>query len=168
MSKKNIRETEEKRQKKQHSSLLKKYEANTELQRENRPLGPRNRIQGLERKKLKQLIEEITEENIEITLKQRTPLKFRNFIVRTMCAARGQKGEDLRNIWTQIYRGDEKWGVRDVRLRAKANNWPRKDSNACFQKKDRNSWIASSILKSLQAEAKLKEKKNYIKQMKTE
>ena len=163
-SKEKISETEQKRQKKQHSSLLKKSEAKKELQRERKPLGPRNRIQGIERNKIKKIIEEITGENIENTLKERTPMKFRNYIVRTVCATKGVSGEEIRNIWVKIYRGDERWGVRDVRFRAKANNWPKKDSNACFQKKDRNSWIASCILKSLQAEAKLNEKKNNMKQ----
>ena len=85
-------------------------------------------------------------------------MKFRHFIVRTVCATKEVLGEEIRNIWVKIYRGDDRWGVRDMRFRAKANNWPKKDSNACFQKKDRNSWIASCILKSLKAEAKLNEK----------
>jgi hypothetical protein len=166
--KEKVSETEERRQKKQHSTMLKKHEANKELQRENKPLGPRNRVQGKDRTKFKESVQEITGEDIELTLKQRTPLRFRHFIVRTVCAAKGQKGEELRNTWINIYQGDERRGVRDVRLKSKANNWPRKDSNACFQKRDRNSWIASSILKSLMAEAKSKEKKNYAKLMKTE
>ena len=81
-SKEKISETEEKRQKEQHSSLLKKLEMRKELQRERKPLGPRNRIQGLERSRFKKIIEEISGENIESTLKTRTPLKFRHFIVR--------------------------------------------------------------------------------------
>ena len=141
---------------------------NKELQRENKPLGPRNRIQGKDRKMFKEIVQELTGEDIELTCKQRTPLRFRHFIVRTVCAAKGQKGEDIRNTWMNIYQGDGRWGVRDVRLKSKINNWPRKDSNGCFQKRDRNSWVASSILKSLAAEAKSKEKKNYVSLMKTD
>ena len=98
-------------------------------------------------------------------MKQRKPLKWRNFIVRTVCEATGDRGQRLRDIWVKIYRGDLQWGVRDIRLRAKENNWPRRDSNAYMQKKDRNSWIASSLLKSLQTDSKVKEKNKYIKLM---
>ena len=164
-TKQKISETEEKRQKKQHIALLERSEAHKKLQRETRPLGPRNRIQGVDRNRFKTVFEELTGENIDKTVKLRSPLKFRHFIVRTVCAAGGVMGEELRNIWRSIYKGDEKWGVRDVRFKAKANNWPKKDSNACFQRKDRNSWIASSILKSLQAESRINEKRGYIDAM---
>ena len=140
--------------------MLQESEANRLLQRENKPLGPRHRVLGVDRIKFKELIEDITSENIEDTLKQRKPLKWRNFIVRNVCASTGERGKHLRDIWVKIYRGDLQWGVRDMRLRAKENNWPRRDSNAYLQKKDRNSWISSSILKSLQTDSKVKEKKN--------
>ena len=83
--------------------------------------------------------------------------------MRTVCEFTGDKGIQLRDIWAKIYKGDLQWGVRDVRLTAKEKNWPRGDSKAYMQMKDRNSWIAASILKSLQTEAKAKEKKKYIK-----
>ena len=59
--------------------------------------------------------------------------------------------------------GDLRYGVRDARLKAKEKNWPRVDSIAYLQKKDISSWIASSLLKSFQTQAKGKEKKNYMK-----
>ena len=61
--------------------------------------------------------------------------------------------------------GQSLWGVRDARVGAKEKNWPRRDSNACLQKRDRNSWISSSIFKSLQREEQEKEKKNDLKLM---
>ena len=158
-----IAETEISRQKKQHKLMLQESQANKEVQRENRPLGPRHRVLGVDRNKFKEIIEDITSENIENTLKQRKPLKWRNFIVRTVSASTGERGNQLRDLWLKIYRGDLQWGVRDMRFRAKETNWPRRDSNAYLQKKDRNSWIASSILKSLQTDAKVKEKNNYVK-----
>jgi hypothetical protein len=82
-----------------------------------------------------------------------------------VCESTGEGGNKLRDIWVKIYKEDLQWGVRDMRLRAKENNWQRKDSNAYLQKKDRNSWIASSILKSLQTDSKVKEKNDYIKLM---
>ena len=59
--------------------------------------------------------------------------------------------------------GDLRYGVRDARMKAKEKNWPRVDSIAYLQKKDRSSWIASSFLKSFQSQAKGKEKRNYMR-----
>ena len=157
-----IAETESNRQKKQHKSMLQESEAKKELQRENKPLGPRHRVLGIDRNKLKELVEEIKGENIEV-MKQLKPLKWRNFIVRTVCETIGDQGNQLRDIWVKVYKGDLQWGVRDERFRAKEKNWPRRDSNAYMQLKDRNSWIASSILKSLQTDSKVKEKQKYLK-----
>ena len=145
--------------------MLQESETNKELLRVNRPLGPRHRVLGVDRNKFKELVEDVTGENIEGTMKLRKPLKWRNFIVRTVCDATGDRGQNLRDIWVKIYKGDLQWGVRDMRLRAREKNWPRRDSNAYMQKKDRNSWIASSLLKSLQTDFKVKEKSKYVKLM---
>ena len=158
-----ILETEEKRQRKQHESLLKEKEDTKQLQQEKRPLGPRHRILDVDRNQFKTLMDDITNDRIENNLKQKKPLQFRNFFVRTVCATKGVKGEEIRDIWTKVYQGDLRHGVRDARLKAKEKNWPRVDSTAYLQKQDRNSWIASSLLKSFQTEAKGKEKKTYIK-----
>ena len=111
-------------------------------------------------------MEEITGEITEDTLKEWKPTKWRNNIVRTVCESDGERGENLRNLWVKIYKGDLKWGVRDERLRAKEKGWPRKAGNAYLQNQDRNSWIASSLRKSLQTEVKVNEKKNYLNLMK--
>ena len=44
-----------------------------------------------------------------------------------------------------MYQGDLRWGIRDVRLRAQANNWP---MHQVTSRRDRNSWIAASIRQS--------------------
>ena len=160
-----IAETEKNRQQQRQKSMLQESETNKELLRVNRPLGPRHRVLGVDRNKFKELVEDVTGENIEGTMKLRKPLKWRNFIVRTVCDATGDRGQNLRDIWVKIYKGDLQWGVRDMRLRAREKNWPRRDSNAYMQKKDRNSWIASSLLKSLQTDSKVKEKNKYVKLM---
>ena len=72
--------------------------------------------------------------DIDNTLIQRKPLQSRNFFVRTVCKANGKNGEDIRCIWTTVYQGDLKHGVRDARLKAKENKWPRGDSKAFLQK----------------------------------
>ena len=131
----------------------------------NKPLGIRHRIQGNDRQDFKEMIEDITGLCLEDTLKQK-PMQWRNFIVRTVFSAKERKGEDLRNLWVKVYKGDLKWGVRDARQKAKEKNWPRKDSNTYLQNRDRNSWIASSLMGALQAEAKATVKKTYIKNIK--
>ena len=158
-----ILETEEKRQRNQHEALVKGKEVTKQLQQEKRPLGPRNRILEVDRNQFKMLIQEVTKENIENSLKEKKPFQFRNFFVRTVCGTKGEKGEEIRNIWTKAYKGDLKYGIRDVRLRAKENNWPRGDTKAFLRKRDRNSWIASSFLKAFQTEAKGNLKKKDIK-----
>ena len=86
--------------------------------------------------------------------------------MRTLCTASGENGDHLRNLWSKVYKGDLKYGVRDVRFQAKEKCWPRKDGNAFLQKRDRNSWIAGTILKSFQAEIKMRATHAYIKLMK--
>jgi hypothetical protein len=157
--------TEDKRQKRQLNTLLQEKEATKQLQQENKPLGPRHRVREVDRKQFADLIEELTGENIKKDLKQRRPLQWRNFLVKTVCSADGKNGETIRNIWGKVYRGDLKWGVRDARWRAQQKHWPRGDTMAYLQNQDRNSWISSSILKSFQTAAKADEKKSYKNQM---
>ena len=143
--------------------MVKDQEASKKLQLENKPLGPRHRIIGADRNRFKDIIEEITEDSIENMVKDMKPLKWRNCIVRKVCTAGGQEGNELRKLWVKIYKGDLRWGVRDARMKAKEKGWPRKDSNSYLQNQDRNSWIASSIRKSFLTEMKITEKKNFIK-----
>jgi hypothetical protein len=157
-----IAETEKKRHKKQHETLLKKKKATKQLQQEYKPLGPRHRILGVDRNRFKNLVQEISGENIEDNLKLRKPLQWRKCFVRTVCSSEGSEGEEIRRLWIKVYQGDLRFGVRDARLKAKEKNWPRGDSSACSRSQDRNSWIAGSFLKSLQTEAKTIEKKAYI------
>ena len=158
-----ILQTEEKMQKRQNANLIKENVEKKQLKQKQKPLGAKHRILEEDRIKFKDLIEELTGEKIEDNLKKRKPLKWRNFFVRAVCSAEGKSGEDIRNLWCKVYKGDLKWGVRDVRLRAQVENWPRRDTNAYLQTQDRNSWISYSILKSLQTHARLREKKNLIK-----
>ena len=97
----------------------------------------------------RKLIEDITDEPIKTSLEQMRPMKWRKFIVRLVCQDNLKVGNDLREMWVRMYRGDLKWGVRDARLQAKEKNWPRMDTNSYLQKHDRNSWVASCVRKSL-------------------
>ena len=100
-----ITATEDKRQKRQLNTLLQEKDANKQLQQENKPLGPRHRVLEIDRKQFADLIEEMTGENIQKELKQRRPLQWRNFLVKTVCSADGQNGETIRNIWSKCIRG---------------------------------------------------------------
>ena len=160
-----VTKTEDKRQKRQLDTLIQEKEAKKQLQQENKPLGARHRVLEDDRKQFGELIEELTGENIQKNLKERKPLQWRNFFVKNVCSADGKNGEAIRNIWTQVYQGDLKWGVRDARWKAEEKHWPRRDSGAYLQNQDRNSWIASSLLKSFQTASKAEEKKSYMKQL---
>ena len=84
------------------------------------------------------------------------PLQWRRFIVRLVCTTEGQKGIELRNLWVKLYTGDLKWGVRDARMRSKEKSFGK------IQLPDRNSWISTSIRKSLTAERKRNNRKSSV------
>ena len=157
-----IAETDSHRQKQQHQSMLEESNAKKKLLQQRKPLGPKHRVLGEDRKEFTALVQEATGIDIERTHKQWKPCPWRNFIVRTVCGTSNETGDKLRDIWLKIYKGDLKWGVRDDRLRAKENNWPRKDSNAYLQKKDRSSWIAFAILRSIQTVSRANTKKSFV------
>ena len=156
-----VAETDSSRQQKQHQLMVEDSNTKKKLQRERKPLGPNHRILGEDRTAFTALVKEITGRDIVRTQKQWKPLSWRNFIVRTVCATAGEPGKRLRDLWLKMYKGDLQWGVRDDRFRAKEKNWPRKDSNAYLQKKDRNSWIAFAVLKSLQVVSRIAERTSY-------
>ena len=136
-----IQNTEVKRTKKRIETLVKKKEAYKLLKSEHRPLGPKHRILFTQRKRFLELLKKV--ENVEINSLK--PLQWRQFVVRAVCTAKDEQGEELRKLWTEMYQGDLRWGIRDVRLRAQANNWP---MHQVTSRRDRNSWIAASIRQS--------------------
>ena len=149
--KKAIQITEVKRTKKRIETLQKKKEAYNLLKSEHKPLGPKHRILFTQRKRFFELLKEM--KNVEIeSLK---PLQWRQFVVRAVCTAKDETGRDLRKLWTEMYRGDLQWGIRDVRLRAQANNWP---MHQVTSRRDRNSWIAATIRQSYLAKITKKAK----------
>ena len=152
-----IKKTEEQRAKKRIEVLLDEKATSKKSQLANKPLGPRHRILGTHRNKFIDLIQGITGEETENLLLKMTPLVWRNYIVRILCTTEDLTGELLRKLWIKIYKGDLRWGIRDARLRAKENNWPRKDRND--KNKDRNSWIASSIRQSCLTNMKVRGEK---------
>ena len=143
-----ISENESKRIKRRYDNLIQEKERNKELKSKMKPLGPRHRILGGDRDEIKDLIEKVIGDTVENKMSKMKPLKWRRFMVRMVCTTEGLIGESLRRLWVRVYQGDLMWGVRDIRLRAKEKQWPRKDISV-NQNQDRNSWVAMALRKSL-------------------
>ena len=139
--KKAIQMTEVKRSKKRIEKLQEKREAYKLLKSEHRPLGPKHRILFTQKKRFLELLKE----NKTVEIESLKPLQWRQFVVRAVCTTNYEHGEELRKLWREMYQGDLQWGIRDVRLRAQANNWP---MHQVTTRRDRNSWIAASIRQS--------------------
>ena len=137
-----IKSTEEKRTQKRIKTLQKRKEDYTILKSENRPLGPKHRIIKTQRKRFFELIQTVKKLDIETCLRELKPLAWRQFVVRVVCSAKDEHGRELKDLWKLMYQGDLKWGVRDARLKAETKNWP---MNQVTSRRDRNSWIASSL-----------------------
>ena len=120
-----------------------------QIQKDNYPLSSKRSVLEVDRKFFGDLIKDMTGEDIKKNFKLRKPIEWRNFFVRNVCSSDGESGENIRLLWKKVYAGDYKWGVRDARWKAKENNWPRRGTNNV--NRDRNSWIAASLLKSFQA-----------------
>ena len=138
-----IKETEDIRRQKRIEDIVKEEESYKDLLSQNRPLGPRKRILTSDTKHFLQLLEEVTGEKAENYVVKMSHSAWRNYVVRLVCTAEGPLGDDLRNVWKNVYKGDLKWGVRDVRARAKADGWILKNNN--LKRRDRNSWISYSL-----------------------
>ena len=154
-----IKETDEKRAKKRYENLMNAKHNYKKSLSENKALGPKHRVLVSDRNKFKELLQDIQNEKVEKLITELKPMEWRKFLVRLVCTTKGQEGCELRNLWTKIYMGDMKWGVRDARMKAKMKNWK------ANQLHDRNSWISSSIRKSLLTEKKRCDKISYMKTM---
>ena len=145
-------ERQEKRAKVRYSKLMKQNEISKKIRFVNRPLGLRNSILDSDRREIVQICEEITGSSLEILLTTLKPVQWRKSIVRIVCSSTGETGEKLRGLWLQLYKGDLLFGIRDVRNKAKEENWPLRKQNP--GRRDRNSWIAHGLRKSCLAAQK--------------
>ena len=143
-TKERVKKADENRTKRRFSKLKSDREAYRKAKEENRPLGPKHRIQRVDRERFKILIEQMQDQSMNTLLKDLKPLKWRNKIVRLVCSGKGEIGNELREVWKRIYKGDLRWGVRDARMKNKEKNCQKK-----YYGQDRNSWIAASLKKSL-------------------
>ena len=122
---------------------------------ENRTLGPRTAVLEFDRQEFTQIFESFTGSKMEALLSDLKPIQFRDFVVRIVCSSTGESGERLRELWKNMYRGDLLHGIRDLRRKAKEQNWPLRKQNP--GRKDRNSWISHNLRKSCQAAKKFEE-----------
>ena len=146
---------EDKRTKKRLETLLKRKEEYEDLKIENKPLGPTHRIHYRNRRRFIELLMELNGFESDSVLVDMKPLLWRKLTIRTVCTDKDKQGQELRELWKEMYKGDLRWGVRDARFKAEEKNWPRKKET---NKKDRNSWIATSIRQSFMSEKKRSKK----------
>ena len=155
-------EIEKTRHKKHHASIIDKKQRVQKLRLENKPLGPTHRILESDKIELKAIIEELTGESIRSIVKKSNATKWRQFIVRLLCKTSGALGDNLRSLWKKIYKGDLKYGVRDMRFKAQEKGWPRQKSVDFLQGHDRNTFIAGTVFRALKLDVKNEERKSYI------
>ena len=130
-------------------NLVKKKNDLKTMQEMNRPLGPRHKVMKSLKDRFSALFTEITGESLKQLVSELKPKKWRNHVVKTVCSHLDVRGEEMRRIWLNIYKGDLCYGVRDQRMRAKEKGWP-VSSNRC--QKDRFSWIAFALHDSFKAD----------------
>ena len=140
-----IFEKQAKRAKERHSKLIKEKQQTKNHSFLNKPLGPRQRILETDRREFFDIVEEASGHSTDELLSSLKPLQWRDFIVRLTCSSKEENGEKLRSLWVKMYRGDLRYGIRDVRKEAKENNWPLRSQNP--GRRDRNSWVASALRK---------------------
>ena len=134
-------EKKNERAEKRKLKLLKKQNDYKLLLKETRKLGPKHRILTKQRHEFMEKISTVANVTFE-ELKKKNPLQWRNFLVRTICLATDDNSSKLKQLWCDMYAGDLKWGVRDVRMTAKKNHWP---ESSITSRNDRNSWISAYL-----------------------
>ena len=135
-----VKKTEKRRAKQRFKNLSEGREAYQTARKENRSLGINNRIFWTDKKKFKEILGNLQKRSFDSLLEEMKPKDWRQFIVRMVCTATGSEGEELREVWKKVYKGDLMWGVRDMRTRHLS-----KQSRKTRHGNDRNSWIASSL-----------------------
>ena len=150
-----VAKKQEERAKVRYEELFKHKGTSSKLKYENKPLGVRNAILESDRKEFKKTLEDLIGTELDGLLSSLKPVQFRDYIVRVVCSSTGEKGDKLRHIWINFYKGDLEHGIRDLRKHAKDGGWPLRKQNP--GRRDRNSWIAHNLRKACQAAQKYKD-----------
>jgi hypothetical protein len=152
---KTIAKKKDDRTKMRYANLSKERILSKKIKFENRPLGPRTAVLESDRQEFTEICESLTGSKMKALLSDLKPIHFRDFVVRLVCSSTGERGGRLRELWLSMYRGDLLHGIRDLRRKAKEQNWPLRKQNP--GRKDRNSWISHNLRKSCQAAKKFEE-----------
>ena len=141
-----IKEKKDKMTSRRIENLAKSRQVSKDNQAKRKRLSSKHRILGAQKVKFVEIVEEITSQKMIEHMKMK-PTQWRHYMVRLVCTAGGRRGDELRDLWEEMYQGDLKWGVRDARFKALENDCPKK--SPYIKKNDRNSWIARSLFQNL-------------------
>lgn len=104
----------------------------------SRPLGNKNHLLAQDKKTFRKLMLDINPNSFHMIRKLK-PQAARKLIVRMVCTPESESGNLLRKLWVNVYKGDLRYGIRDLRLSSR----PRRFS--------RNCWIAEEFRKYVKA-----------------
>ena len=65
---------------------------------------PKNKIRGCDGKYFIELVEEATGHKMDELVSQMKPTDWRDFIVRAVCMSKGGVGNQIRFMWTKMYK----------------------------------------------------------------
>ena len=143
---------ESKRVEMRKKTLLEEKKARKWALSECQPLGPKCRILFSLKREFKDIFEKLSDMSMEEAVEVLKPHQWRNRVVRMVCTAKGEIGEKLREVWKNAYKGDLRFGIRDLRREHREKGWPRPDPRYYLFKKDRNTYIAGSFLKAFKSD----------------
>ena len=84
--------------------LLQKKAARKEVYALTKVLDNKNKILGSDRKRFFDLVEEVTGNTMQSLKEAMKPKDLRNFIVRIVCSVDDHNGQEMRGLWTKIYK----------------------------------------------------------------
>ena len=119
-----------------------------------KPLGKNHHVRAKTRDRFKDILEEEFGKDIESIIKEMKPREWRIKVVRKICDPYSINGEELRNLWKEIYLGDLKFGVRDYRRQCL-------DTGGYKSGRSRNCFIARALKNSLESHLKRLKKWKY-------
>ena len=99
-----IKEKEKMRSKRRIENLEREKEALKDEMYENRSLSVHNKIRSCDRNYFVQLVEEVSGQKIEELVSKMKLYDWRDLLVRIVCMADGDTGNQLRFMWSKMYK----------------------------------------------------------------
>ena len=154
------REKEARRILKQQEDLIEKEYMRKEDLKNKQSLGPRQRIDRTDGAYFSDLMKKAFGKVINKNMERFG--RWRKYVVRCICAADGEVGMKLQDLWVSFYRGDLVYGIsnmRDEELRVGTT-----ETVQYLLERDRNTWIShvlyNSYLSVNKAKERVQKKKN--------